>query len=87
MRVLYLSADPGVPVFGGKGASVHVRELVGALVRQGGSVVLASPRLEPGAEQLPAGVELAPITPVLPKRHDSAAGPVEVRDVPDDLHD
>jgi glycosyltransferase involved in cell wall biosynthesis len=72
MRLLYLSADPGVPVFGDKGASVHVRELVCALVRRGCSVVLASPRLAPGAEQMPPGVELASITPVLPKDHRSA---------------
>ena len=27
MRLLYLCCDPGIPVLGHKGASVHVREL------------------------------------------------------------
>ncbi len=40
MRVAYVCADPGVPVFGSKGASVHVREVVSALVRFGATVKL-----------------------------------------------
>jgi glycosyltransferase involved in cell wall biosynthesis len=72
MRLLYLSADPGVPVFGHKGASVHVRELVGALHARGASVVLASPGLATGEERLPAGVELVSVSPVLPKAHGTA---------------
>jgi glycosyltransferase involved in cell wall biosynthesis len=67
MRLLYLSADPGVPVLGHKGASVHVRALVCALVAKGVSVVLASPRIAPEGEQLDVPVELVPIAPVLPK--------------------
>lgn len=35
MRVAYLLLDPGIPVFGTKGASVHVQEIVRAL-REGG---------------------------------------------------
>jgi glycosyltransferase involved in cell wall biosynthesis len=73
MRLLYLSADPGVPVLGHKGASVHVRALVSALAAQGAEVVLASPRIAPEGERLDAPVELVPITPVLPKKHDGAA--------------
>ena len=34
-RVLYISADRGIPVRGHKGASVHVRSVVAALVRAG----------------------------------------------------
>lgn len=33
MRVSYVCLDPGVPVFGAKGASVHVQEVVRALRR------------------------------------------------------
>ena len=44
MRLLYLSADPGVPVLGHKGASVHVRALVCALAAKGVSVVLGLSR-------------------------------------------
>ena len=69
MRLLYLSADPGVPILGHKGASVHVRALVCALAAKGVSVVLASPRTAPEGERLDAPVELVPIAPVLPKAH------------------
>ena len=69
MRLLYLSADPGVPVLGHKGASVHVRALVCALAAKGVSVVLASPRTAPEGERLDAPVELVTIEPVLPKEH------------------
>lgn len=44
MRVAYVSADPGVPVFGRKGASVHVREVVRALRRRGATVELFAAR-------------------------------------------
>lgn len=40
MRVAYVCADPGVPVFGCKGASVHVQEVVRALRRLGSRVEL-----------------------------------------------
>jgi predicted glycosyltransferase/glycosyltransferase involved in cell wall biosynthesis len=39
-RVAYVCTDPGVPVFGSKGASVHVQELVSAFVRLGANVKL-----------------------------------------------
>lgn len=31
MRIAYLTADYGIPVFGNKGASIHVREMSTAL--------------------------------------------------------
>jgi len=52
MRLLYVSADPGVPILGHKGASVHVRELVTALVAKGASVVIASPRIDEEGDTL-----------------------------------
>lgn len=67
MRLLYLSADPGVPVFGGKGASVHLRALVGALHGLGHEVLVASPRLEAGENQLPEGVLKAEVPAVRPR--------------------
>jgi starch synthase len=75
MRLLYLSADPGVPVFGGKGASVHVRAMVGAFVELGHEVIVASPRLEPGDEELPGGVRCVAIPAVRPR---SAGAPEQV---------
>jgi len=54
MRVAYVCADPGVPVFGRKGASVHVQEVVRALLRRGARVTLFASRT--GGE-VPAGLE------------------------------
>ena len=68
-RLLYLSTDPGVPVLGHKGASVHVRSLVRALATKGPGLVLASPRVAYEGEQLDAAVELVEIEGVLPKQH------------------
>ena len=44
MRVSYVCIDPGVPVFGAKGASVHVQEVVRALRRAGHEVVVHATR-------------------------------------------
>jgi glycosyltransferase involved in cell wall biosynthesis len=48
MKILYVCADPGIPVLGDKGASVHLRGLAAALGRAGHAVVVASPSLQPG---------------------------------------
>ena len=47
MRIAYVSADFGIPVQGNKGSSVHVREMIKALVRQGHEVQVFTPN--PGA--------------------------------------
>jgi glycosyltransferase involved in cell wall biosynthesis len=44
-RVAYVCADPGVPVLGAKGCSVHVQEVVGALRDQGADVRLLAAKL------------------------------------------
>jgi len=67
MRLLYLSADPGIPVFGEKGASIHVRALASCLQELGHQVTIASPRLEPGSGQLPAGLRHIEIPAVRPR--------------------
>lgn len=54
MRIAYVCADPGVPVFGQKGCSIHVQELTRAFIRQGADVHLFSPQVQ-GA--LPPGLE------------------------------
>ncbi len=66
MRLLYLSGDPGVPVLGHKGASVHVRELATALSRILVEVAIASPRTEPAGDALDAPIALLPIPRVAP---------------------
>lgn len=45
MRIAYVSADSGVPVFGTKGCSVHVRAVVDALEREGAKVHIVAARL------------------------------------------
>lgn len=62
MRIAYVCADPGVPVFGSKGASVHVREICRALVSLGHEVVVFAIRRggRPLAGFLPDVVELGP---------------------------
>lgn len=67
MRLLYLSTDPGVPVLGRKGASVHVRAVVNAIAATGTEVVVASPRVAFEGEALESRVALVEIAPVLPK--------------------
>ena len=73
MRVLCLSADPGVPVLGGKGASVHVRAMAAALRDLGARVVVASPRAAAGGERIADSIELVTFEAVLPKDHAAAA--------------
>ena len=55
MRVAYASADFGIPVFGGKGASIHIQEMVAAFLGLGHRVSIVAPH--PG--QLPEGYQAA----------------------------
>ncbi len=54
MRVAYVCADPGVPVFGQKGCSIHVQEVIRALTAHGARVNLFATRIDgtrpPGLE-------------------------------------
>ena len=56
LKILYLCPDAGIPVLGRKGASIHVRELVAAFVRQGHQVVLAAQLLNKTPWEKPAVV-------------------------------
>ena len=73
MRVLYLTADPGVPVLGHKGASVHVRKMASALATAGASVTIASPRIGPEGDALDPAIELREIAPIVPGDFDDVA--------------
>ena len=53
-RVAYVSTDPGVPVFGSKGASVHVQAVVRELLRRSIEVHLVTARL---GGDLPRGLQ------------------------------
>src|SRR5687767_10506338 len=44
MRIAYICADPGVPIFGRKGSSIHVQEVIRALIGQGAAVELFATR-------------------------------------------
>lgn len=68
MKIAYLSADRGIPLFGNKGASIHIRELVNALSALGHQVtILAAWRgAKSGplrAEVIEVGAEASPRTP------------------------
>ena len=63
MRMAYVCADPGIPVFGCKGASVHVQEVIRALARRGMEVHLFATRL---GGQPPAGLESIRVHPLPP---------------------
>lgn len=45
MKVAYICADPGIPVFGTKGASVHVQEVIKGMLKRGLDVTLFAQRL------------------------------------------
>src|SRR6185436_18921030 len=45
-RIAYICADQGVPVFGKKGCSIHVQEVIRALRRRGAQVQLFAARLD-----------------------------------------
>ena len=62
MNIVYISADFGVPIFGYKGASIHVREMVAALRKAGHAVCIISPAIETAAgERLEANTALLPV--------------------------
>jgi glycosyltransferase involved in cell wall biosynthesis len=66
MRLAYICADPGVPVFGQKGCSIHVQEMLRAFKKQGIQVDLFATRL---GGNPPPDLETIPIhqLPSLPK--------------------
>ena len=76
MKLAYVCADFGVPVFGHKGASVHVREMVTAFAECGHDVRVFAPTLDEGPsagaqgerfrsqlDHEPGGIEILEVTP------------------------
>lgn len=61
MRIAYVCTDPGIPVLGRKGASVHAQAVVTELVRAGHQVHLLTPR--PGGDP-PPGIRVHLLPPV-----------------------
>jgi glycosyltransferase involved in cell wall biosynthesis len=66
MRLAYVCADPGVPVFGRKGSSIHVQEVIRALQARGAEVELFATRFD---GDVPRGLEQVRLhrLPVIPK--------------------
>lgn len=70
MHIGYICADPGIPVFGRKGASIHVQEVIRSFIRQGATVTLIANRFDgdpPPCLEDVATYRLAPISKGLPK--------------------
>lgn len=61
MRVAYVCADPGIPVFGAKGASVHVQEITRALLRRGADVAMLATRI---GGDVPCGLQDVDVRPL-----------------------
>jgi glycosyltransferase involved in cell wall biosynthesis len=74
MRVAYVCADPGIPVFGSKGASIHVQEMCCAFLRLGVEVTVFSPRLEGEPPAGLAALRLRPLPALTGKAEERACG-------------
>ncbi|HZD10773.1 MAG TPA: glycosyltransferase family 4 protein [Candidatus Binatia bacterium] len=64
MRIAYICADPGVPAFGHKGCSVHVQEVIRALLEQNAQVELFASRLEGTPPPDLRDIAIHPLPPV-----------------------
>lgn len=69
MRIAYVCTDPGIEIFGTKGASVHAREMIAAFQALGAEVTLISPRIGPVPARY-AGLRPVPLPP-MPKATDA----------------
>src|SRR5258706_5023774 len=61
MQVAYISADAGVPVFGRKGCSIHVQELLSSLAKRGVQIDLFATSCE---GDRPPGLETVQLRPL-----------------------
>lgn len=59
MRIAYISADHGIPVFGSKGASIHIREMIAGFVTGGHAVHLFTARV--GGDAALAGTTITKV--------------------------
>jgi len=76
VRIAYICADLGIPVFGQKGCSIHVQEVIRALRHQGATVELFAVRCEgsPPADLADVKVHaLPPISKGNPKEREEKA--------------
>lgn len=85
MRIAYISADHGVPIFGRKGCSVHAQEVLRALLARGARVDLftSSAEGEVPAGLAPVAVHILPRPPKgepLVREHAAQAGNAALRE-------
>jgi glycosyltransferase involved in cell wall biosynthesis len=71
MRVAYVNADPGVPAFGTKGSSIHVQEVLRAMLATGADVELFTRRVDNSPPPDLTGVALH-VLPPLPRDNPAA---------------
>jgi glycosyltransferase involved in cell wall biosynthesis len=66
LRVAYICADPGIPVFGQKGCSIHVQEVIRSLLAKNVQVSLFTTRL---GEEIPPDFQQVKVyhLPTIPK--------------------
>ena len=61
MKIAYITADPAVPVFGTLGCSVHVQEIILAMLKRGAEVHLFATRLGDELSADFTGLEIHPL--------------------------
>ncbi|MDO5083445.1 MAG: glycosyltransferase family 4 protein [Arachnia propionica] len=76
MRVAYVSVDPGIPVFGTKGASVHVQEVIRELLSRGHQVRVHTTRR---GDRVPADLTGLEVVELPMTSHEPAAREQEQR--------
>lgn len=64
MKIAYVNADQGVPVFGSKGCSVHVQEILRAMLKRGADVHLFATRIGGESTSDFSGLQIHPLPQV-----------------------
>lgn len=77
MRVAYVCIDPGIPVFGTKGASVHVQEIIREFLAAGHDVTVYATRV---GEDIPEDLKDLPVKRFAIKEKEPAAREQAQRD-------
>ena len=79
MNILFLCADPGIPIRGHKGAAVHVRAMADAFAQAGHRVTLLTPRPGPGDGPAPRARLIHVPLPAAPREIQKPAAARELR--------
>jgi len=66
MKIAYINADPGIPVFGTRGCSVHVQEVLLAMLKRGDEVHLFTTRIGDEAPSDVAALQIHPLPRLRP---------------------